>query len=330
MQDTNKVKEDILKFLENNGPSLPIKISQHIKTNSLFTSAFLSELLHDQKLKITNLKVGSSPVYFIPGTESGLEKFSEHLKSKEKEAFQLLKEKSFLEDETQEPAIRVALRSIPDFAKAFKYKEKIIWRYFLAPAQEYINRTNEDKQKEEKEPEKKEIETNPSQTTQIKKETTISNENINETPKENTKEEPKEEKIEIQSNKEKENNAEINFKNPLAQIPKNEKKEKPKSEFCQKITKIIEKNNWKIIEELEHKAKEYNALIKINSDLGPIIFKLQAKDKKTLTENDLSKLVGESQTIPLPALFMCNGEIKKKTKEFLEKYTSIIKYKKIE
>ncbi len=81
---------------------------------------------------------------------------------------------------------------------------------------------------------------------------------------------------------------------------------------------------------MEFKAKEYNALVQINSDLGPIIFKLQAKDKKTFTEKDLSKLLGEAQAIPLPALFMTNGEAKKKTQEFLNKYNSIIKYKKIE
>lgn len=354
MQDTSKIKEEIIKFLQNYGPSLPIKISQHIKIDSLFASAFLSELLNEQKVKITNMKVGTSPVYYTQGTEAGIEKYSEHLKSKEKEAFNLLKDNFFLEDETQQPAIRVALRSIPDFAKAFKYNDKIIWRYYLIPSQEYtkqnINKPESmpqsTTQPETKLPKtfissvQKEFEKNQKEDSEkniiqeeISIETSNKEENEIKLPKESLKEE-KENKFEnknLQKNFTKNSNEQTltpTFTNPLAkkQTPI---EEKPKPEFCEKIISIIKKNNWEIIEELEYKTKEYNALIKINSDLGPIIFKLQAKDKKTFSEEDLSKLLGEAQSIPLPALYMTNGDTKKKTQEFLDKYESIIKYKKI-
>jgi hypothetical protein len=59
-----------------------------------------------------------------------LEKFSNFLKSKEKEAFLLLKEEKFLKDSKQEPAIRVALRELKDFAIPFKKDEEIYWKYF--------------------------------------------------------------------------------------------------------------------------------------------------------------------------------------------------------
>ncbi|MFC1682475.1 hypothetical protein ACFL0X_02575, partial [Nanoarchaeota archaeon] len=72
-------------------------------------------------------RVGSSPVYFLEGQERGLEGFSNHLKSKEKEAFDLLKEKKFLGDSEIEPAIRVALRAIKDFAVPFERDGKVIW-----------------------------------------------------------------------------------------------------------------------------------------------------------------------------------------------------------
>jgi hypothetical protein len=57
----------------------------------LFASAFLSELLTEQKIKMTHMRVGSSPVYYIPGQEEGLEKYSTYLKSKEKEAYDFFK-----------------------------------------------------------------------------------------------------------------------------------------------------------------------------------------------------------------------------------------------
>ena len=83
------------------------------------------------------MKVGNSPIYLIQGQEPMLERFSQHLKSKEKEAFELLKRKKFLKDEEQVPAIRIALREIRDFAVAFKKDEEIFWRYFTIPENEF-------------------------------------------------------------------------------------------------------------------------------------------------------------------------------------------------
>ena len=128
-QDTTPIKDNIIAFLESNGPSLPVHIAKHINTNMLFASAFLSELLSNKKLRITNLRVGSSPIYYIPGQEAGLEKYAQYLKSKEREAYELLREKKFLKDEEQDPAIRVALRAIKDFAFSKEDEGKISWRY---------------------------------------------------------------------------------------------------------------------------------------------------------------------------------------------------------
>ena len=140
-QDTSPIKEKIISILRLNGPSLPVFISGKIESNTLFTSAFLSELLSEKKLRISNMKVGNSPLYFIQGQEPLLEKFSHHLKSKEKEAFTLLKEKKFLSDSKQHPAIRVALREIKDFALPFKHEDEIVWRFFTIPEEEFKPKT---------------------------------------------------------------------------------------------------------------------------------------------------------------------------------------------
>ncbi len=52
------------------------------------------------------------------------------MKSKEKETYLFLKEKKFLKDKELEPAIRVAIREIKDFAIPFYIDEEIWWRYF--------------------------------------------------------------------------------------------------------------------------------------------------------------------------------------------------------
>lgn len=136
-QDTSQLKEHILKTFRTRGPCLPAHIASEIKMSILFTSAFLSELLGERKLKISNLRVGSSPIYFLPGTEPQLEKYTQHIKGKEKEAYLRLKEKKFLKDSKQEPAIRVALREIKDFAIPFQKENEIIWRYFTILESEY-------------------------------------------------------------------------------------------------------------------------------------------------------------------------------------------------
>lgn len=137
VQDIAEIKERILSVLKTKGPSLPVYIAQEIGTSILFASAFLSELVSEKRVNISHMRVGSSPVYFLAGQESSLEKFYEHLKSKEKDAFLLLKEKKFLMDSKQAPAIRVALREIRDFAVPFKSGEDIVWRYFLVPESEF-------------------------------------------------------------------------------------------------------------------------------------------------------------------------------------------------
>ena len=137
VQDTSEIKEKIVSMLKRRGPSLPVHIAGEIESNTLFTSAFLSELISEKRVRISNMRIGSSPIYYILGQEPLLERFSHHLKSRERDAFILLKERKFLKDSRQEPAIRIALRQIKDFAIPFRQDEEIIWRYFTIPETEF-------------------------------------------------------------------------------------------------------------------------------------------------------------------------------------------------
>ncbi|MFA5952987.1 MAG: hypothetical protein WC812_00165 [Candidatus Pacearchaeota archaeon] len=126
-----EIKERIINILKAKGPSLPMQIAKDIGMESLFASAFLSELASEKRIKISNMRVGSSPIYFLEEKKDQLEKFSQYLKDKEKEAFLLLKEKKILKDKEQSPVMRIALRSIKDFSIPFQKNDEIFWRYFL-------------------------------------------------------------------------------------------------------------------------------------------------------------------------------------------------------
>ena len=136
-QDTSEIKNKIISIIRIRGPCLPVHIAKEIGMSILFTSAFLSELISEKRIKISKMKVGSSPLHFLSGQEPRLENFSQYLKSREKDAYELVREKKFLRDSEQEPAIRVALRAIKDFAIPFKKNNEIIWRYFTVSEKDF-------------------------------------------------------------------------------------------------------------------------------------------------------------------------------------------------
>src|SRR3990167_9009598 len=133
-----EIKEKMISIFKSRGPSLPVHIAKGTDLSILFASAFLSELIGEKKLKISSMKVGSSPLYFLSGQEPMLENFSEYLKGKEKEAFNILRERKFMKDSETEPPIRVALREIKDFAIPFKVEGEIYWKYFTSDENDFI------------------------------------------------------------------------------------------------------------------------------------------------------------------------------------------------
>src|SRR3989338_11356370 len=102
------LKNKILSYVTLNGPCLPVQLSKQIHSNILFAGAVLSELVANQKIKISTAKVGCSPVYYVGGQENKLSMLYSHLHEKEKKAYDLLKENNVLYDRALEPWQRVA------------------------------------------------------------------------------------------------------------------------------------------------------------------------------------------------------------------------------
>ncbi|MFA5857392.1 MAG: hypothetical protein WC867_08580 [Candidatus Pacearchaeota archaeon] len=346
------VKNKILEILKRRGPSLPIQLAKEVGISSLFVSAFLSELSTEKKIKISKLKVGGSPLYFMDGQVDQLEKFHSYMHPKESEAFLLLKKEKVLKDSSQDPAIRVALRSIKDFAVGFTDDNEIYWKHILIPneevelmfkskpkiedkiieisnqgeeniintdnKEELIEVTIKDSIKLEQVPEKIEI---IEQVEPLK----IIKDEIIKAPIQEIIQEKK-----LKTNPIKQIQKEIEFDNPLVEkIIEKPKKEKIKSDFVLNVISFLEKHHFKILEEKDHKSKEYLCIAELDSTLGPISFLTLAKDKKSVSDEDLKKLLSDSQRIPLPALYLAPGEMNKKAKEFQQKYYSILKFKKI-
>src|SRR3989344_7523712 len=99
-QNEDGRKNKILSVIQMQGPSLPVRVASVTEMSPLFASAFLSELIADGKIKTSNMRVGSSPLYYLPGQEHLLENFTVHLNQREKEAFQYLKTNQLVAEES--------------------------------------------------------------------------------------------------------------------------------------------------------------------------------------------------------------------------------------
>lgn len=318
-KDTSGIKEKIVSTIKNNGPSLPARISRETGMSMLFASAFLSELLSEKRLKITNMKVGSSPVYYLPGQEEQLEPYSKYLKEKEKEAFLLLQENKFLKDNEQEPAIRVALRSIKDFAKYFTSEEGFgYWRYFLIPEQEFYNK------KEKKEPENSKQEEKESSVPreQIKQETKTSEEKQDQTQEKTASKhnifEPNEKKKSSESSSQK------SSKSTKKKTSKNTHKKNER--FFNKVKDYLKNKEIEISDIIGFDNKEL--ILKINEEGKEKL--LVAHNKKRIDEKDLTKANKKASEHKLEYVIFCLGEPLKRLNNLIEAVNNLNRIEKIE
>ena len=275
-----KEKPRIVGLLERKGPSVAPGIAKELNLNSFLASALISELLHDKVLKASSLRVGGGPLYYIPGQEAQVENFIQYLPGKEREAFHLLKKEEILEDSKQEPAIRVALRAIKDFAVPLKVylenQERLFWKIHTMAKSEFESRIN--------------ILFNPPKE--------ILPEKIIEAPKIEKKQEASETEVE-------EENAEERPK------IKPKKLQKAKGSFDFMVDCWIKDNNASI-NGLSKDGKSAQGKITLP---GKGEYLLIARNKRTLNELDLVIASQLGLNEKLPVILLTNGKLSKKAEE---------------
>jgi len=291
-----EIKNKILAFLERNGPSLPVAIAREVGINSLFSSAFLSELLEDSKIRISKMKVGGSPLYFLPSQFPMLESFSRYLNAKEREALFLLKEKQVLKDIEQEPSIRVALRGIKDFALPVIIEEsenkELYWRYFLLSEQEA-------KEKIVIKPQIQQISQqiqNPQHAQRITMKILPSK--IEETKKLDIFDKPE---------------------------PRQKTAEEKSGTFLDEVKGFLFKNSIELIGIDRFDKKEVVGKIKLN---GKELL-LVAINKKRISEPDLLKAHKKASLLNVSYLILTKGELPKKLKEMIDAFKNLERIEKI-
>jgi len=275
----NDKKERVLSFVSRYGPILPVQVSKEIGSDIIFAGAVLSEMISNKKVLVTSTKRDGSPFYYAPGQESKLQDLSKYLVSKEKEAFDLLKENRIIRDSSAEPAIRVALRFIKDFAVPLDVniggKVERFWKWYLldeGEAKSIIGGMLDDKK-----------------------------------PKEEVVEEDKIDKKEVPK---KEIKKKIVKEKPI--VEKGRFHIDVNSYFNNNKIEVIG-------QEIVRKDKEINLIVKIPSNVGELSFYVKAKNKKTVSNVDLMMAYSEGQKRNMPVLFLSNGRLTKKSEEYIKK-----------
>ncbi|MFH1237915.1 MAG: hypothetical protein ABIH79_02130 [archaeon] len=291
MIDIPEKKSKIISFIEANGPTLPVRIAKAIDMDPVFASAILSELLNTKQIKMSNMKIGASSLYLLPGQEQKLEEHTEHLKPVEKEAYLKLKERKILTHDDEEPAIRVALQNIKDFAIPFKFQEKIMWRYAFIPEEEIKDILTLKKERLEEKEEKKEIKM----------------ENILEKKHKEVKIEKSSPSIISPLNEKLSSNKSI-FENT----------EEPKPEFFEEVKRFLENKNIEFIEEIQSEKKEIVAKVSVESNLGNINFLLIAKNKQTTSKEEIAAAIQRAIYNKMPCLLVMRKQPSKNIQKVIE------------
>lgn len=365
-QTTNTVlniKEKAIEIVRSRGPLLPVQITRDLGINIMFASALLSELVDNGTIKISHTKIGGSPVYYVAGQEGKLQALRDKLNDKQQRAFDMLKQSKVLRDSEQEPVIRVSLRDIRDFAHPLRVTsgaiQEIFWKWYMTPDSEAEPIVKEKLEEIEKKMQKEKPKNVDNELSQIEDELKkleekkrslmpSANQNIpieQKVRQEVSSEIKEKETNELMKKEEKTKEPEL-IKEKLSKQRKSSIKEEIQTEisqsqiqpiqidesdsFMMKVLEYFKQNNIETTEVKQmRRESDFEGLVKIPTPVGIMNYAFKAKNKKKITDSDLSLLFVHSQMKKMPILLVTTGGMTKKAQELLNKEFKNITIKQI-
>jgi len=343
----NIPKEKILDIVKL-GPTLPTKVAKALGGggDTMLIGAILSTLISSGDVKVSILKVGGSPLYYVPEQESKLEDFINYLNEKDKKTFRFLKENKVLQDSAQDSLTRVSLRTIKDFAKQFEvdYKSQkvLCWRFYAVPLEEAQTiakqiitiakpiEVEEPAVEVEQQHEHKVsliIEPKPIVEHHEEKHAEIVQQVLEEKAREQANDslhsEMIHEKHEHHDKAQSEKHTETKIHIPKVskvkepKQPKASKTSKAEYNFYELILNHVASKKLDVISKEKIKKTEYDLVLK-NHETNEYIY-CKAKDKPTLSEGDLAPAIIFAQNKKMPCLFLSTGVLNKKAELMLGK-----------
>lgn len=321
-------------------PLQPTSLSKLLNTNSLFASAMLSEMTGKGLLKVSNLKVGSSPLYYAADHPEHLLNFVGNLNEKDRRVAELLKEKGVLRDSSLDPLQRVCIRNIKDFAKQLDVSigdsKEVFWKWFLF-SEDQTNGVIQQLLDSPVQPEKKAEQ--PAQASPLVASVPVQAPSPAPSPVAPAVL-PKPQAV-VEQKKMETPVSSVRVEHPAVRkhLPKQpvipEKKvEAPVQDsreevrtvlvdnsdsFLRDVRSFFEKNKI-IIRELStvKKKTEFDIIIDVPSPLGTLTYFCKAKNGRRISNSDLSNAYVQGQLKKLPVVFLSPGELAKPAKVFMK------------
>ena len=299
-----EAKRSALAHVKMNGPILPSQVASHIRIPLLFASALLSQLISEKAVRVSNLKVGGSPLYYVEGQETKLENFLNYLPSVEKDAVEKLKKEKILAEDNIRLVEKVALRNLKDFAVPLAIKigerQKLFWKWYSLSQKDALEILEQFIRVYEKAEKVEDV--------QAVKEAA---------PSVEEKELGVTEKVEIKEDRE-EAKREVEGVEGVEEKRKDREKEKIKKarDFESHIKRYFEANKIKALEEsIIKKDKEIEFILEVSSALGKINFFAIAKNKRNVSVTDITMAYHRGQEKRMPVIFLSPAKLNKKNEE---------------
>lgn len=353
---TEVSKDKILNFIQRKGYVLPAHLAKEINSDILMASAHLSEMVSSGKLKVSKTKIGGSPVYYVETQRSKLQELKDNLNSKDKIAFERLKDEKVIKDSELDALNRVAMRNIKDFAVPLNVKHNgnslVFWKWYMLSNEEaqrimqekYSEKAEVKKQDKEAEQEKEVLEKanlkkdELEQKQKIEKMKKEAEEKLFQERKRIWQEQQKidKEKQDLEKKKSEEMNKlkkdlEDKYKHEITKMKQElikefgqeknikEEPEEIQDDFLDQIKSYFENKNIKVIEHnIVKKKSDIDLIIKIPSNIGKLTYYCKARNKKRLNDGDVSQAFLQAQNKNMPAMILAPGELTKKAQNMIE------------
>ena len=266
-------------------PLLPTIVAKELKTNTIMAGAMLSEMCSKGILKTSALRVGGSPLYYIPGREEQLLRYISSLNEKDQRTVERLKTELVIRESEADPLTRVSLSQIKDFAQPllvqYEQKEEKFWKWFAISeenAKEIIREKISPKQEETQ------------QKTSTEKQLILTEKTDSQTVKQ---------KIEQHKSE------------------KQKKEGQKTNTFFNNVSTFLETNGIKIKEQKILKRTDFDLTLEMPSPVGNLSYYCKAKSKKRVSDADLSAAYVQGQMRKLPIIFITDGELSKSAKAII-------------
>ncbi len=281
----------------------------------MLASAMLSEMSEKGLLRVSHLKVGSSPLYYHPDHPDHLLNYLQHLNDKDRKTATTLKEQGVMRDQAQDPLTRVSLRHVKDFAKPLDVSidgvKELFWKFYLLTDEEAAARI-----KQLVQPPKTELAPQPATQAKPRKP------RVKKPARTAAGTDPSASPLP--------QSAVVPQQTIVPQAPVVAPTEQPSEQipvpatviddpFLQQLLAFFAANNITILEQIVLKKKsEYDFVVQLTSPVGQLHYYCKAKNKAKVSEADVSHAFVQGQLKKLPILFLTPGTLTKPAQDLLK------------